>query len=182
MQTALERSTEQYQVLSLSPPPLSSLTSLIDPVIYSLDISMTWQCLAWSLCSPQPALPCTRQGWNWSWPWVLLSSHYHTSTQVQRSERSHNPASQLCHTCCGARTTRVSHHIHELRSRSLWCRLWRWMCLMLWSSILGTWQLHSGITITLGRQRNIFWMQLSWADRQRFGWNKKNTNATGIVR
>ena len=31
-----------------------------------------------------------------------------------------------------------------------------------------------GITITLGKQRNLFWMQLS---RQKFGWIKKDPNA-----
>ena len=31
-----------------------------------------------------------------------------------------------------------------------------------------------GITITMGKQRNLFWMQLS---RQKFGWIKKDPNA-----
>ena len=34
--------------------------------------------------------------------------------------------------------------------------------------------LARGITITLGKQRNLFWMQLS---RQKFGWIKKDPNA-----
>jgi len=45
METALESATEQYQVLSLSPPSMSSLTSLIDLATYSLDISMTMSSL-----------------------------------------------------------------------------------------------------------------------------------------
>jgi len=45
METALESATEQYQVLSLSPPSNSSLNSLIDLATYSLDISMTMSSL-----------------------------------------------------------------------------------------------------------------------------------------
>jgi len=41
METALESATEQYQVLSLSPPSTSSLRNLLDLATYSLDISIT---------------------------------------------------------------------------------------------------------------------------------------------
>jgi len=41
METALDSATEQYQVLSLSPPSSSSLRNLLDLATYSLDISIT---------------------------------------------------------------------------------------------------------------------------------------------
>jgi len=41
MEAALESASEQYQVLSISPPSISSLSNLIDLATYSLDISIT---------------------------------------------------------------------------------------------------------------------------------------------
>lgn len=45
METALDSATEQYQVLSISPPSPSSLKSLLDLSSYSLDISITMSSL-----------------------------------------------------------------------------------------------------------------------------------------